>query len=180
MALVLAICVGTQAQALTTTTVETLSIGDTGTISNSYGPGPGVIFEDIYRFEVDATSTFSANLFNFNINTDFLDWDLSSLGVYFEYSLDSTDGFDGSWIPDSSQLFNGGGGIGDVSVLVSYANLVPSEYYRLRITGTTFGPNGGGYFGNYKVAAVPLPPAVVLFGLGLVAVFGISRRMKTA
>ncbi len=174
IALALAFCAGTQAVAMTTTLGDgMLSIGDNGTVSGGYGPS--VSFEDIYSFQVDTTSNFSANLFNFNINTEFLDWDLSTLSVYFEKSNDGI----GGWTISSSQSVSNGSGIGDINFLVSYANLLPTEYYRLRIAGTTVGPNGGGYFGNYKVAAVPLPPAVVLFGLGLVAVFGISRRMKT-
>ena len=175
LALALAFFAGSQAVAMTAPLGDgLLSPGDNGTVSNAYGADIG--FEDFYTFQVDTTSNFSANIFNFNINTEFLDWDLSSLTVSFEKSSDGL----GGWSIASSQTVSNGSGIGDINFLVSYANLLPTEFYRLRIAGTTLGEQGGGYFGNYKVAAVPLPPAVVLFGLGLVAVFGISRRMKTA
>jgi hypothetical protein len=151
-----------------TTDLGVLSVGDAGGFFNSFDSGE--VFEDIYTFKVATAANFGTTVLNFNIAPEILDWDINPLSVAFE----SHSG-DFSWSGTTTTLL---GGTLD-NLTVSIPGLDPALFYRLRIFGTVIGEDGGGYVANYKVAAVPLPPAVVLFGIGLVAVFGISRRMKT-
>ena len=54
---------------------------------------------------------------------------------------------------------------------------IPGETYFANIFGTGGGTVGAGLFG-LEIAAVPIPPALWLFGSGLLGLIGISRRKK--
>jgi hypothetical protein len=67
---------------------------------------------------------------------------------------------------------------GSNGFLLSYANLVASSTYKLRITGVLGGAwnFAGIYKGFLAVAAVPLPPAFLLFGSALFGAAAFARR----
>ena len=54
---------------------------------------------------------------------------------------------------------------------------IPGETYFANIFGTGGGSTGAGLFG-LEIAAVPIPPAIWLFGTGILGLIAVARRKK--
>ena len=65
---------------------------------------------------------------------------------------------------------------------LSYAGLQAGSNYLLKITGTLgsgfFGAAGGLYQGLFAVSAVPVPPALILFGTAIAGMATLARRRR--
>jgi hypothetical protein len=73
-----------------------------------------------------------------------------------------------------------GGGCGTETSQINYDpdNTYPAISFTDTFIGTAFDESQLSMGFNYSISAIPLPPAVWLFGSGLIGLFGLARRKK--
>lgn len=115
---------------------------------------------DEYQFKVGDLAELGVNAFNLT-SSHIVDFDVLEAAL-----LDSACGF---------CVIAGASGASGVAL--SYANLLTSSTYILRISGTLGAlAKKGIYKGELSVSAVPVPPALILFGTAIAGVAAFSRR----
>lgn len=145
--------------------------GDLGTlngavsIGNSFGSAASI--NDVYKFDIVATSATVGTLVTINFDIPVLP------GV--EYGINSfTAGF---WNSSNMMIATDSQSTPMDTVLSVTATLAPGLDYEFRVTGNVIGTMGGGYGG--VLAAAPVPEAntyaMMLAGLGLLG-FTVMRR----
>jgi hypothetical protein len=65
-----------------------------------------------------------------------------------------------------------------ISSAIGYQGILADGLYRIVVEGNAIGSAGGLY--TLAVTAVPVPPAVLLFGAGLVGLAAVARRRNNA
>lgn len=146
--------------------------GDLGTlngavsIGNSFGPAASI--NDVYKFDIAATSATVGTLVTIN-------FDIPALtGV--EYGINNfTAGF---WNSSNTMIAMDSQSSAMDNVVSVTTTLAPGLDYEFRVTGNVIGTIGGGYGG--VLAAAPIPEAntyaMMLAGVGLLGSTVMRRR----
>ena len=105
---------------------------------------------------------------------------LTIAGVSFDSLLNSTF-WSFSITGGKPVCFDMGGGCGDGTSQINYDpdNTYPAISFTDTFIGTAFDQSGLDMGFNYSISAIPLPPAVWLFGSGLIGLIGLARRKKS-
>lgn len=122
-------------------------------------PNPSHVI-DTYTFQVSSTAELTAQA----VELEF--WKIVNFDSLTATLLDSSS----SYITSAT---------GTSGFLLSYANLLPGNTYNLVISGVLGDwAVKGIYYGSLTVSAVPVPPALLLFGTAMIGVAALSRRRK--
>lgn len=117
---------------------------------------------DTYAFQVSSAAELTAQAVEFEL------WGIVNFGSLTAELLDSSCGY---CAVDTAT--------GTSGFLLSYADLLPANSYVLRITGILGNwAIKGIYYGQLAVSAVPVPPALLLFGTAIAGAAILSRRRR--
>ena len=103
-----------------------------------------------------------------SVSVEFIPDANSTSGTIIAYAANGTGlqgGLNGYLVTDTFSFYGG-------PLITDYPG--PEEPIAMIVTGI----EGGGYIGNIKINIVPIPPALYLFGSGLLGLVGIARRRK--
>ncbi len=147
-----------------------LDVSDS-TLLVSSGLNSTTITSAVYTF---STNVDTNSFISLTENLTDSDPNSSTYAAYADFAsmtLDITDGVNTwSWTTPASSA-------GDYDSIVTSLSLAAGTIYTATITGTFWNPPTTGSF-NFKVSAVPVPAALLLFGPALLGMMAMSRRRK--
>jgi hypothetical protein len=172
-------CLSTQAQALTTNW-GALTPTVTQVVSNATAP-LGTLhsgsFTDVYKFTLNSAADLDSAVLNFNLLS------LTHIKYFTLWLVDcGADGNSTTCNPSTDGNLDSEVGPNTIlpSILtLSFSGLTPGVHYGFLVTGKVTGLLGGAYLGHVTLSAVPVPAAVWLFVSGLVGLVVFVRRRRT-